>query len=150
MLKRWKLCNLGLNVNKLFRIRDLEGCRRYYIYVWKRGNIVVYIGRGTGNRYINHHNDELSYVQQHEELTCEILVDNLTEFESRLGEAYLLQTTTRRLTKKGQHYTDPAALINKRIERNYRGLCFEWFFKEYLNLDGNNCWETLRRKINYY
>ena len=74
---------------------------------------------------------------------CEILCFGLTSKEAHIIEAYLLQLSNRTFSKFRTYAWDGQSLINKKRERKY-----ERMIEEYLNLDGNNYWETLRREIN--
>ena len=61
----------------------------------------------------------------------------MTSKEAHILEAYLIAKSKRKLSKIGQKKWDGVSLINKKREKKYEGL-----FEEYLNLDGNNDWET--------
>jgi hypothetical protein len=66
-------------------------------------------------------------------------------------EAKLLRMVTNRtFSKRGCYEWDGISLINKQREYKYQGVEFNTLFEEYLNLDGNNYWEALRRQINRY
>lgn len=147
--------NLDLKI--IFKQRDevwSDSKKDYCVYIWCRHGVVYYIGEGLfrstcwwKDRPFDHKNDTVSsIIDSH--WKCEIIASGLTKKECCILEAYLLKIAQRNLTEKGQYMWDGKSLINKQREYTYRGRSYEELFKEYLNLDGNNCWETLRRKIN--
>lgn len=139
-----------LNLNdKLFKKRDSE-IRDCCVYAWMYNGIVYYIGEGRIDREIKHQRDLLSRVIGPGWI-CVIITSNLTKKEGCIIEAYLLRTTTRTFSTRGQYIWDGVSLINKQREFTYKGVSYEVLFEEYLNLDnGNNYWETFRRQIDCY
>ena len=83
--------------------------------------------------------------------TCVILSWGLTVFEARLLESYLISLYDGKLSNPGSKEWDGESLINKHREYQYKGHIFKEEYSQYLNLeDGNNYWETFRRKVNNY
>lgn len=83
--------------------------------------------------------------------SCIIISSGLTKFEARLLEAYLISLYDGELSKPGNYVWDGKSLINKHREYTYKGVKFEAVYDYYLNLkDGNNYFETFRRKVNNY
>lgn len=148
----------NLDLSKIFRKRDKDwlASRDYCVYVWKKNESILYIGKGKFN--IDYWEDARPFIHILDMLantidpswTCSILAWGLTNKESRILEAYLIKTASfkRKLSKKGVYKWDGESLINKRIERTYKGIKFEQLYEEYLNLDnGNYYWETFRRQV---
>ena len=100
----------------------------------------------THCRAVSHYHDMVDNTVN-EDWVCVIFCVGLTSLEAHIMEAQMIlfALETNRLSKRGQYVWDRESLINKRQERKY-----ERMIEEYLNLDGNNDWETLRREINGY
>ncbi len=143
----------NLDLNKIFKKRDLNwfhGDRDFCVYLWvDEFNNCQYIGMG---RYYNlmsypvnkwkysrpfNHKKDLLIKSIKSNWKCIILSYGMTSKEAHIYEAFLISSSNRFLSKKGQKYWDGETLINKKRERKYEGM-----FEEYLNLDGNNYWET--------
>ena len=123
-----------------------------------KNDVIYYIGQGwftevnwqKGRPFHSDCNDLLRSVLD-ESWTCVIISWGLTTFEARLLEAYLISLYDGELTAPGSKTWDGVSLINKHREYGYKGHTFEQEFSKYLNLeDGNNYWETFRRKVNNY
>lgn len=123
----------------------------------KNGKI-YYIGQGwftevnwQEGRPFHSECDDLLRTVLDKSWTCVIISWGLTTFEARLLEAYLISLYDGELTKPGSKTWDGESLINKHREYRYKGHVFEEEYSKYLNLkDGNNYWETFRRKVNNY
>lgn len=148
-----------LDLNRLFKQRDRDWWEKHdcSVYFWLYKGTVYYIGHGRldmnnwqeGRQFHIGCNDMLSNTID-SRWTCEI-IHGLTKKEARILEAYFISIAQRPFSKIGTYVWDGVSLINKRREVNYKkNVPFKQLFKEYLNLDGNNYWETFRRKINGY
>ena len=130
---------------KLFKSR-LAGHRIYYVYIWRFLDMLIYYGSGTCLRAICHENDMLSkFIERNRKnMILEIIANNLTDFESRMLEADLINNSKKKLTKYGAFKWDGESLLNKRHEYRRNGVYYEGIFKEIVN---DNYWETIRGKI---
>ena len=157
----WVVFRTDLDLNVIFKKRDRDWFnldRDFCVYVWKDpSGLIQYIGMGRyyqGELYsvtlwkisrpFMHKNDLLSNVIS-DSWICEILCYGCSNKEAHIIEAQLITLCDRPLSKRGQTKWDGVSLINKRRERKYENM-----IEEYLSLDGNNYWETLRREINGY
>lgn len=145
----------NLDLNLIFKKRDRDWFnidRDFCVYVWKDPNgRIQYIGMGryyednwTNCRPLNHNNDMLTNTIT-TEWTCEILFYGASSLEAHIVEAHIITLSNRNRSHRGQYVWDGESLINKKREKKY-----ERMIEEYLNLDGNNYWETIRREINGY
>ena len=145
----------NLDLNLIFKKRDKDWFnldRDFCVYTWKDiKGCVQYVGMGRYwdienkwyfSRPFSHTKDMLCKTIDPSWI-CEILCFGLTSKEAHIIEAYLLQLSNRTFSKFRTYAWDGQSLINKKRERKY-----ERMIEEYLNLDGNNYWETLRREIN--
>lgn len=132
---------------RLLRKRDKEGIRNCCVYLWTTTGIVYYIGEGVHSRPFDHDGDLVSDVID-SDWTCIILVYNVTKLEACIIEAKLLSMVQNRtFTRRGIYIWDGESLLNKQREYHYRGVSYEYLFKEYLN-NGNYYWKALWREIN--
>lgn len=126
----------------------------FCVYGWKAPNgDFYYIGMGRYKdidwehcRAVSHNGDLLCFTIT-PEWECIIFCYGGTSLECHVIEAQLIKWSAevKGLTKRGKKVWDAESMINKRHERTY-----ERMIEEYLNLDGNNDWETLRREIYDY
>ena len=149
---------LLLDLDKIFKKRDKNWNAKHdrCVYVWVKDSVIYYIGQGwfreidwqNGRPFHLDCNDMLTNTID-ESWTCVILSWGLTMFEARLWESKLIDLYEGDLSKPGAYVWDGKSLMNKKRERSYKGIVFETVYDDYLNLeDGNNYWETFRRKIN--
>ena len=149
---------LLLDLDKLLKKRDKnwKAKRDYCVYLWMKNGQVFYIGEGwlkesdwQIGRPFHLGCDDLLTKTIDSSWTCTIVSWGLTRFEAQLIESYLQKLYKGELTKIGAEKWDGKSLINKRIERSYKGVIFENEYNNYLNLeDGNYYWETFGRQIN--
>ena len=149
---------LLLDLGFIFKKRDRSWTSKHdrCVYVWMKDGRIYYIGQGwfkeinwQEGRPFHLDSDDMLTNTIDESWTCVILSWGLTKFEARLLESYLISLYTGKLSTKGSYEWDGKSLMNKHRERKYKGVVFENVYQEYLNLeDGNNYWETFRRKVN--
>ena len=149
---------LLLDLDKIFkrRYRNWNEKPNRCVYMWMKDEIIYYIGQGwytefywQSSRPFHVDCDDMLTNTIDESWTCIIISSGLSVFEARLLEAYFISLYDGELSQKGTYVWDGKSLMNKHRERSYKGVVFENVYDYYLNLeDGNNFWETFRRKIN--
>lgn len=147
-----------LDLKGVFKSRDLDDDDRdFCVYIWKLKNNCFYIGEGRwreedwqkGRPFHINQKDLLS-LNLDARWECVVLANGLTKKEACVLEAYLLNIVERPFTKRGSYTWDGVSLINKQHECFYKGVSYDILAEQFLNLDGNYCWEIIRREINGY
>ena len=140
--------------------RDLDHPRRFGVYItyfMTEYGIVIYIGKAVyywnqdgsmsyKSRPLSHRDD--SYALLMEQIGPENCIidtlENLTEYEAKAAEAWLISLINGTTMSRGQKRWRGEKFLNKRCEDVNRDLI------NYFNLDINNDVESFRRKVNKY